>query len=56
MNIVDTLYNDTRFSNVTQALNATGLNDTLNDTGPFTVFAPQDSAFAELNQRTGRRC
>jgi transforming growth factor-beta-induced protein len=50
MNIVDTLYNDTRFSNVTQALNATGLNDTLNDTGPFTVFAPQDSAFAELNQ------
>ena len=30
------------------AINTAGLNDDLNGTGPFTVFAPTDSAFAAL--------
>ena len=36
------------FGTLVAALEATGLNDTLSEAGPFTVFAPSDSAFVAL--------
>ena len=36
------------FSTFSQAIEATGLKDTLAGDGPFTVFAPTDDAFAQL--------
>lgn len=36
------------FTLLVEALQATGLDATLSGTGPFTVFAPTDAAFAEL--------
>jgi len=39
---------DARFSTLVTALKAAGLVDTLNGTGPFTVFAPTNAAFAKL--------
>lgn len=36
------------FTTLTAALDAAGLAETLNGPGPFTVFAPTDSAFARL--------
>ena len=36
------------FNTLTAALDAAGLVETLNGPGPFTVFAPTDSAFARL--------
>jgi uncharacterized surface protein with fasciclin (FAS1) repeats len=36
------------FSTLVSAVKAAGLVDTLNGTGPFTVFAPTDAAFAAL--------
>ncbi|MDD4858343.1 MAG: fasciclin domain-containing protein, partial [Candidatus Krumholzibacteria bacterium] len=39
---------DGRFTTLVSAINAAGLADTLKSAGPFTVFAPTDSAFAML--------
>jgi len=36
------------FTTLTAAIQAAGLQDTLNQDGPFTVFAPTDEAFAKL--------
>ena len=36
------------FTTLTAAIEAAGLQDTLNQDGPFTVFAPTDEAFAKL--------
>ena len=36
------------FNTLIAALNAAGLADTLKGSGPFTVFAPTDAAFAKL--------
>ena len=36
------------FKTLVAAVTAAGLVDTLNGTGPFTVFAPTDEAFAKL--------
>lgn len=38
------------FKTLTQALKAAGLTETLQGTGPFTIFAPTDAAFAKLPQ------
>lgn len=38
------------FKTLTAALKAAGLTETLSGTGPFTVFAPTDEAFAALPQ------
>ncbi len=46
--IVDTAVADGRFTTLATALTAAGLVDTLKGTGPFTVFAPTDDAFAKL--------
>ncbi|KAM3097546.1 fasciclin domain-containing protein [Phormidesmis sp. 146-12] len=40
------------FKTLTAALKAAGLVETLNGSGPFTVFAPTDAAFAKLPKGT----
>lgn len=46
--IVDTAVAAGSFTTLAKALQATGLIETLKGTGPFTVFAPTDEAFAKL--------
>jgi uncharacterized surface protein with fasciclin (FAS1) repeats len=47
-NIVDTAMAAGSFTTLAKALTAAGLVDTLKGAGPFTVFAPNDAAFAKL--------
>jgi uncharacterized surface protein with fasciclin (FAS1) repeats len=46
--IVDVASSTDGFSTLTAAITAAGLTETLSGTGPFTVFAPTDAAFAAL--------
>ena len=46
--IVDTAVGAGSFKTLVAAVTAAGLVDTLKGTGPFTVFAPTDAAFAKL--------
>lgn len=46
--IVDTAANAGSFNTLVAAVKAAGLTDTLKGSGPFTVFAPTDEAFAKL--------
>lgn len=46
--IVDTAVKAGSFNTLLAAVKAAGLVDTLKGTGPFTVFAPTDEAFAKL--------
>jgi transforming growth factor-beta-induced protein len=46
--IVDTAVAAGSFKTLVAAVQAAGLADTLKGTGPFTVFAPTDEAFAKL--------
>ena len=46
--IVDTAVSAGQFNTLAAALKAAGLVDTLKGTGPFTVFAPTDAAFAKI--------
>ncbi len=48
--IVDTAVAAGKFTKLAAALQAAGLVDTLKGTGPFTVFAPTDDAFAKIPQ------
>jgi uncharacterized surface protein with fasciclin (FAS1) repeats len=48
MDIVDTAIQAGQFKTLAAALEAAGLIDALKGTGPFTVFAPTDEAFARL--------
>ncbi len=48
MNIVETASMAGDFSTLVTALKTAGLADTLNGSGPFTVFAPTDGAFAQM--------
>ena len=47
-NIVETAVAAGQFTTLVKAVQAAGLADTLSGTGPFTVFAPTDEAFAKL--------
>ena len=47
-NIVETAVQSGKFNTLVAALKAAGLVDTLNGQGPFTVFAPSDTAFSKL--------
>ncbi len=47
-NIVQTAVAAGTFKTLTAAVTAAGLGDTLSGPGPFTVFAPNDEAFAKL--------
>ena len=51
-NIIDTAVAAGNFKTLAAALTAAGLVDTLKGTGPFTVFAPTDDAFAKLPDGT----
>jgi uncharacterized surface protein with fasciclin (FAS1) repeats len=46
--IVDIAVNTEGFSTLVAAVQAAGLVETLQSAGPFTVFAPNDDAFAKL--------
>ena len=46
--LIDVAVADGHFKTLAAALTAAGLVDTLKGTGPFTVFAPTDDAFAKL--------
>jgi len=50
--IVETAVSAKSFTTLTAALEAAGLVDTLKGSGPFTVFAPTDEAFAKLTAGT----
>ena len=50
--IVDIAVGDGRFETLVAALQAADLVDTLQGSGPFTVFAPTDDAFAKLPNGT----
>lgn len=47
-NIVETAVAADQFKTLVAAVQAAGLVETLQETGPFTVFAPTDDAFAKL--------
>jgi len=47
-NIIETAVAAGTFKTLVQAVQAAGLVDTLSGQGPFTVFAPDDDAFAKL--------
>ena len=51
-NIVDTAISAGSFTSLVTAVQTAGLVDTLKSAGPFTVFAPSDSAFAKLPSAT----
>ena len=50
--IVDTAASNKQFSTLVAAVKAAGLVDTLKSSGPFTVFAPTNAAFAALPKGT----
>ena len=50
--LVDIVSGDDNFSTLTVALKTAGLVKTLEGDGPFTVFAPTNSAFAKLPEGT----
>jgi uncharacterized surface protein with fasciclin (FAS1) repeats len=52
-NIVQTAAANPNFSILVEAVTAAGLVDTLSGTGPFTVFAPTNAAFAALLSELG---
>ena len=49
--IVDTAVGAGHFTTLAKLLTKAGLVDTLKGTGPFTVFAPTDAAFAKLPKK-----
>jgi len=48
LNIVETAVSAGTFKTLVQAVQAAALVETLSGPGPFTVFAPDDNAFAKL--------
>ena len=50
--IVDTAIEAGTFKTLVEAVKAAGLVETLSGKGPFTVFAPNDAAFAKLPKGT----
>ena len=52
MNIVETAAGNPAFSTLVTALSAANLTSALGSTGPFTVFAPSNDAFAKLPEGT----
>jgi uncharacterized surface protein with fasciclin (FAS1) repeats len=51
-NIVETAVAAGQFKTLTSLLQQTGLDKTLAESGPYTVFAPTDEAFAKVPQKT----
>jgi uncharacterized surface protein with fasciclin (FAS1) repeats len=46
--LIDAASADPRFQTLTRAIVAAGLAETLNQKGPFTLFAPTDTAFGKV--------
>ncbi len=51
-NIIETASGNPDFSTLVTAIKAAELVDTLSGTGPFTVFAPTNEAFAKIPEAT----
>jgi len=51
-NIIETAIENGNFKTLIKALTAANLVETLEGTGPFTVFAPTDTAFAKIPSET----
>lgn len=51
-NIIDTAIGNKDFSILVSAIKAADLADTLSGSGPFTVFAPNNDAFAKIPDAT----
>jgi transforming growth factor-beta-induced protein len=51
-NLVQTAIDAGNFKILVKAIQEAGLIDTLSNDGPFTVFAPNDQAFAKLSKKT----
>ena len=51
-NIIDTVVGNTDLSTLVTAIKAAGLESTLSSDGPYTVFAPNNAAFAKLDPDT----
>jgi uncharacterized surface protein with fasciclin (FAS1) repeats len=51
-NIVETAIEAGQFNTLVAAVKAAGLVETLSGPGPFTVFAPNDAAFAKIPKPT----
>jgi uncharacterized surface protein with fasciclin (FAS1) repeats len=52
MNIVETAIDAGNFTTLVKAVQAAGLVETLSGPGPYTVFAPNDDAFAKVDAET----
>ena len=52
LNIIATAVADGRFTTLIAAITQAGMVDTLSGSGPFTLFAPTDNAFASLPAQT----
>ena len=52
MNIVETAVAAGQFKTLASLLQQTGLDETLAEGGPYTVFAPTDEAFAKVPKKT----
>ncbi len=51
-NIIETAMSNPDFSTLVTAIKSAGLVETLTGTGPFTVFAPNNAAFAKIPKDT----
>ncbi len=51
-NIIETASSNPDFTTLVTAIKAAGLVDTLSSEGPFTVFAPNNAAFAKIPDAT----
>ena len=51
-NIIETALSNPEFSTLVTAIKTAGLVETLSGTGPFTVFAPNNDAFAKIPEAT----
>ena len=52
VSVADTIAANPKLSTLNSLVTKTGLTDTLKSTGPFTVFAPSNEAFAKVPAKT----
>ena len=52
VSVADTIAANPELSTLNSLVTKTGLTDTLKSTGPFTVFAPSNNAFAKVPAKT----
>jgi uncharacterized surface protein with fasciclin (FAS1) repeats len=52
VSVADTIAANPKLSTLSSLVTQTGLTDTLKSTGPFTVFAPSNDAFAKVPAKT----